>query len=120
MTVSVCQVWCTQGVLIAELALQSTFTQHYAHAAAALGHKYQLFGLQPDERGAGSKTVSATQQTFERVVSAVEAHLEGQPRAADELLAAVTSWVVCVCGAWCIESYQIGDWLTAIIIDVES
>ena len=78
-------VFCEDDVLVAELGFKGSFTDHYAHAAAALGYKYKGFQLDVDERGEGSPQVQQAPGTFNKLVKAVMAHLEHSSSTNDEL-----------------------------------
>ena len=51
-------VFCRAGALVMELSFGDPFTQHYAHAATALGLRHMALPLAADERGVGAHNVS--------------------------------------------------------------
>jgi len=64
-------IFCESGALVVELSFRSVYTNHYEHAAAALGLKYAAFPLVPSPRGVASANVTAPPGTFEAIAELV-------------------------------------------------
>ena len=83
---------CTEGTLLVELTIDSPYTRHYEHAAAALGLQYAGEPLDPDPRGVGAAVVTLGERGRARVDEAVAARLRqhaasvGGPRPASQQL----------------------------------